>query len=124
MTTLKIKHLKGAITLFALCLIGTASAAPNGNGNEKENKKEVKAMDRDDIEKQPALQWYNVSYNSTTGQHDIGSLTSAPLPSDACNTDNEGPMCKVAFQQGFTPPSTVESANPSDIRGEANEEAP
>lgn len=43
MATLKIKYLKGAVTLFALCLIGTASAAPNGNGNEKENKKEVKA---------------------------------------------------------------------------------
>lgn len=45
MATLKIKYLKGAITMFALCLIGTASAAPHGNGDEKEKegKKEVKA---------------------------------------------------------------------------------
>ncbi len=43
MTALKIKYLKGAITVFALCLIGTATAAPNGNGDEKEDKKEVKA---------------------------------------------------------------------------------
>ncbi|NGM67325.1 hypothetical protein [Sphingobacterium sp. SGR-19] len=40
MTALKIKYLKGAFTVFALCLIGTVSAAPNGNGEEKE--KEVK----------------------------------------------------------------------------------
>lgn len=40
MASLKIKYLRGAITLFALCLIGTATAATNGNGNEKE---EVKA---------------------------------------------------------------------------------
>lgn len=41
MATLKIKYLRGAITMFALCLIGTASATPNGD--EKEEKKEVKA---------------------------------------------------------------------------------
>ncbi|PRD51990.1 hypothetical protein [Sphingobacterium gobiense] len=38
-----IKYVKGAVTLFTLCLIGTATAAPNGNGDEKETKKEVKA---------------------------------------------------------------------------------
>jgi len=37
-----IKYAKGVITLFAVCAIGTATAAPNGNGNEKE-KREVKA---------------------------------------------------------------------------------
>ena len=41
MATLKIKYLRGAITVFALCLIGTVSAAPNGNGDEE--RKEVKA---------------------------------------------------------------------------------
>ncbi len=37
-----IKYAKGAVALFAVCLIGTATAAPNGNGDEKEEKKEVK----------------------------------------------------------------------------------
>jgi len=36
-----IKYAKGAITLFAVCLIGIATAATNGNGDEKEEK-EVK----------------------------------------------------------------------------------
>lgn len=41
MATLKKEYVKAVVTLFAVCLIGTATAAPNGNGNEKE-KKEVK----------------------------------------------------------------------------------
>jgi|GEM_PF-5527100 len=44
MKALKIKYLKGAITVFALCLIGTASAATNGNGDEKEEKVETKKV--------------------------------------------------------------------------------
>ncbi|MBD1427039.1 hypothetical protein [Sphingobacterium arenae] len=39
-----IKYAKGVVTLFAVCVIGTASAAPNGNGDEKEAKKEVKEI--------------------------------------------------------------------------------
>ena len=44
MATLKIKNLKSAITVFALCLIGTASAAPNENPFEKEKDKEKKEV--------------------------------------------------------------------------------
>lgn len=39
-----IKYAKGAVALFAVCLIGTATAASNGNGDEKEEKKEVKEV--------------------------------------------------------------------------------
>ena len=59
MKALKIKYLKGAFTVFALCLIGTVSAATNGNGDEKEAKKEVK------VEKAvQSHQWF--IFNGTT----------------------------------------------------------
>ncbi|WP_133166404.1 hypothetical protein [Sphingobacterium haloxyli] len=72
MASLKI-NLKGAITVFALCLIGTVSAAPNGNGDEKEKeKKEVKA----ETVKVFSEAWF--SYNGTGDQDDPASYMYNP----------------------------------------------
>jgi hypothetical protein len=53
--------------------------------------------------------WYNVSFNPSTSQHDVGSSTTAPGPSDDCNIGLTGDMCKIAVPQGVTPPSHVEN---------------
>lgn len=70
MKALKIKYLKGAITVFALCLIGTASAATNGNGDEKE--KEVKS----EVAKVFSEAWF--SYDGTGDQDDPASYMYNP----------------------------------------------
>lgn len=123
MATLNLKALSAGISLFALCMMGTVSLnAKTSEGDKKD--KEVKIKNSDKVKKQVVLQWFTVSYNATTGKHDILTPTSAPAPGDPCNTLNTGTMCKVAFQQGVTPPTTVESANPSDIKARARQEAP
>jgi|SRR5690606_2894787 len=84
MATLKIKYLRGAITLFALCLIGTASAAPNGNGDEKEEKKEVKT----DNSKKSAT---NETWYFTGGNPELAESYS--------NDPADQVQCGTAFQQ-------------------------
>lgn len=78
MTALKIKYLKGAFTVFALCLIGTVSAAPNGNGDEKEEKKEVKV----ETAKMQVNMWFNVDAHP-----------SSPNQSTVLNQGNSDPDC-------------------------------
>lgn len=97
-----IKYLGGAITMFALCLIGTATAASNGNGDEKKEVKAEKVV--------LAPQWFQ--YNGTSqNRNDIENpdnyqpLTAEPLCEDGtelCSVhaepDSEGkPVLSSAF---------------------------
>lgn len=81
MASLKIKYLKGAFTVFALCLIGTVSAAPNGNGDEKEDKKEVKAKSETTI-----IQTEAWEFNGTPGN--LNEETNASYYSRPSSTPN------------------------------------
>src|SRR5690606_19152593 len=83
-------YLKGAITVFAICLIGTVSAAPNGNGDEKEKeKKEVKTE-----KSLQSTQWFEFRNNLNDGD------TSNPL--NYTLTPNAGqnpPSCPTGDDQ-------------------------
>lgn len=80
-----IKYAKGAITVFALCLIGTATAAPNGNGEEKEAKKEVK------VETEKVL--VNQTWHYNNGNPTLASSYSETPVAD-CDTGDDV-ICEI-----------------------------
>src|SRR5690606_5396921 len=99
MATLKIKYLKGAITVFALCLIGTVSAAPNGNGDEKKNTTSAETKKADS---------YYFKFNGSPGQETDETLweqTDNPGAED-CSGANDG--CLIEVEESFT---TTNSSN-------------
>ncbi|PRD47631.1 hypothetical protein [Sphingobacterium haloxyli] len=109
MKALKIKYLKGAFTVFALCLIGTVSAAPNGNGDEKEEKKNTTS---DEIKKTQSSEWFvyngpNQTRLEVEKPENYSLHDDEDNPEPTCSTGNE--LCAVnATDNGGQPslPST------------------
>ncbi|WP_146113649.1 hypothetical protein [Sphingobacterium gobiense] len=102
MKALKIKYLKGAFTVFALCLIGTVSAAPNGNGEEKDDAKNTTP-----VETKKADSYY-FKFNGSPGQETDETLweqTDNP-GAEACSGANDG--CLIEVDGDFT---TTNSSN-------------
>lgn len=88
MATLKINFLKSVITLFTLCLIGTASAIPNSNGEEKG--KEVIVPKK--------VVYHYFKFTGAPGQEADETLwvyTNNPS-AESCNGDNGGCLIEVA----------------------------
>lgn len=97
MKALKIKYLKGAFTVFALCLIGTVSAAPNGNGEEKEKEKVSSTI------KSVATQWFNAAEVGS----DIYITDAISSPTSPC-TQSSGPLCAVQLDLTNVDPNDLE----------------
>ncbi|MBD1423751.1 hypothetical protein [Sphingobacterium chuzhouense] len=96
MASLKIKYAKGVVTLFAVCLIGTATAAPNGNGDDKE-KKEVK------VESEKALvnqTWYFTG-NFSNDATDSRNYSSDPDDAQPCELPFET-ICQIEAPESPT----------------------
>lgn len=109
-----IKYVKGAVTLFTLCLIGTATAAPNGNGDEKE--KEVKA------EAVQSTQWFEyMGPDHTSSNYATEALNSENYrlmdeSEPSCTTGNT--VCAV----NVTPdPSNADQPDPSSLAAQSNQ---
>lgn len=127
MATLKIKYLKGAITMFALCLIGTVSAAPNGNADEKEEKKEVKVEtakvfseawfsydgtgDQDD----PASYMYNPSGGGCSGNTQLCEIRIASPSQDPEEGLTEDDLKNLLVQETGNPNATQFSGPSSNV---------
>ncbi len=90
-----IKYAKGAVTLFAVCLIGTATAATNGNGDEKEEKNTTS------VETKKAISYY-FKFNGSPGQEADETLwEQTDNPSAvACGQLNDG--CLIEVEESFT----------------------
>src|SRR5690606_15466554 len=106
MATLKIKYLRGAITMFALCLIGTASATPNGD--EKEEKKEVK------VEKTTLLipLTFEIDVSSATDQNIPSQqfITGEGVTDEDCGTSNVT-ICSAEMDLNPSDPDVIELRN-------------
>ncbi|TYR36168.1 hypothetical protein FXV77_09620 [Sphingobacterium phlebotomi] len=127
MTALKIKYLKSAFTVFALCLIGTASAATNGNGDEKEAKKEVKVEtakvfseawfsydgtgDQDD----PASYMYNPSGGGCSGNTQLCEIRIASPSQDPEEGLTEDDLKNLLVQETGNPSATEFSGPSSNV---------
>lgn len=111
-----IKYVKGAVTLFTLCLIGTATAAPNGNGEEKEEDGGVTVV------AQPAEVPYYYTGPEAPSLADLQNLenwSTSQEPNHTCGEESDIPCFIMADSEAGLDSKLQAANNVGDVLNES-----